>query len=661
MMPLLSVILPVYNNERTVLAAVQSILAQSFTDFELIVINDGSTDGTLNVLNSIYDVRLRVVGDSKNLGLPRRLNEALALCHGKYVARMDADDLSFLDRFQKQIDYLEMHPGIDVVAGRAVVFDDQHRIVGLLPFAEYHSEITAHPWNNFPMPHPTWMGRRDWFLKYGYALPEIWRAEDQDLLLRSYQSSRFACIPDLVLCYRQSAFHYGKTSIARRHTLKSQLGFFASRKDYTSAVLSLGVFLTKSLFDLAQLFPVLSNFYRTRKFSVKQTEFEDERVVQFLDSLELRLSPHITFVSNTAASLVKFRGHILKGLIADGFRVSCIAAHDPDAEQTLREWGVNFYPVPLSRAGVSPLGEIQSVFRLFKVLKQTAPDMVISYTIKPNSYVPFLARILAIPSLAVVTGLGYAFIQNNLMAKAARMVLASGLSFARCIWTLNQEDADVLKNSYPFLSSKFHVIAGEGIDTDYFNDEIVPSSFYSPQSFLMISRILKDKGIVEYAQAAKIVRNSYPQSQFFLLGGMDTHNPAGLSDMEFETLCREFPLTYLGTTDDVRLHIANAAIAVLPSYREGVPLALLESAAMRRPMVATDVAGCKDVVNDGVNGFLCDVRSASSLAQAMIKALSLSDDDFSVMKENARCFVREKFSAPIILDVYRKTIRELLG
>lgn len=657
---MLSVILPVFNNERTILAAVQSILQQSFTDFELIVMNDGSTDGTLGVLDGIADPRLKVMGDHTNQGLPRRLNEALTQCRGKYVARMDADDLAFPDRFQKQVTYLERHLDIDVVAGRAVVFDDQHRIFGLLPFAPDHATITRRPWNNFPMPHPTWMGKRDWFLKYGYALPEIWRAEDQDLLLRSYQSSRFACLPDVVLCYRQGKFQYQKTSIARRHTLKSQLGFFTQHKNYKNAALSVGVFIAKSLFDVAQLFPFISGYYRNKKLSASKIDDDRHKAQQFLDQMEEKLPPHIVFVSNTAASLVRFRGHIISGLMQDGVRVSCLAAPDVETEKTLRDLGVEFYPVSLSRAGVAPFQEIKSVFQLYRILKRISPDLVVSYTIKPNAYVPFLAKFLAIPSLAVVTGLGYAFIQKSLKAKVARTILSTGLSFAKRVWTLNQDDADVLGGYYPFLKSKLHMVAGEGIDTDYFDDRKIQASSYHPQSFLMISRILRDKGIVEYAAAAKLVRQNFPDAIFYLLGDLDMDNPAALSRDEFDTLCRDFPITYLGVATDVRPSIVNAAFSVLPSYREGVPLALLESAALRRPMIATDVAGCKDVVEDGVNGFLVELRSAESLAQAMGKALSLSEDRFYAMKEEARRIVCKKFSAPIILDVYRQTISDML-
>jgi glycosyltransferase involved in cell wall biosynthesis len=260
MSPYVSVILPVYNNERTVLSAVQSILKQSFTDFELIIVNDGCTDQTIARLSELQDERIKIIGDADNLGLPRRLNQGLDAARGKYIARMDGDDLSRHDRFLKQVTFLDKNPEIDLVAGRAAVFDDEGRILGLLPFAGNHDQITCRVWNNIPMPHPTWMMRKEWGLKHRYAVPEIWRAEDQDLLLRAYKQSHYACLEDILLYYRQGRFNFKKSFLARRHQLKSQLGYFVGQKEYGRAIASCCVFFAKSGMDLARPFIGVHNF-----------------------------------------------------------------------------------------------------------------------------------------------------------------------------------------------------------------------------------------------------------------------------------------------------------------------------------------------------------------------------------------------------------------
>lgn len=368
---------------------------------------------------------------------------------------------------------------------------------------------------------------------------------------------------------------------------------------------------------------------------------------------------HIVLVCNTAQSLFKFRGYIIKNLIADGYKVSCIAADDGESHH-LTDLGAAFTAIPLSRSGMNPLREIYVVFLLLKELMRLKPDVVISYTIKPNSYVPLLARVLGVPCLAVVTGLGYAFIQGGLRAWLARTVLLVGLSCARRVWTLNRDDAEELIVRAPQLSSKISVAPGEGIDTDYFDDRLFPAKEGGRFTFMMIARLLKDKGVYEFAQAAQKVKAQYPDSCFQILGALDLENPAGLSAREFEKLCTDYPVTYLGVTSDVRKMIAESDVCVLPSYREGVPLALLEAASMRRVLIATDVAGCRDVVKDGVNGFLVSPRSSDLLAEAMCAVMALPSGDLYVMKEKARHDVCEGFAAQQITGLYRSILKDFL-
>lgn len=266
-MPIVSVVLPIYNNERTVMAAVQSILTQTFSDFELILINDGSSDGTQKILSVLSDSRIKIMGDNKNIGLPRRLNQGVAAARGQYIARMDADDVAHPERLEKQVTFLNTHPDIDVLATRAVVFENDSQILGLLPFSAQHKDIVKRPWHTFPMPHPTWMMRRDWIIQYGYAVPEVWRAEDQELLLRAHRDSQYACLPDVLLCYRQGAFDVHKTLLARRQLLCAQVSNFMKHKEYLSVVLAVAVFLIKIAMDIFQVLSPRFKEYRKHKYA----------------------------------------------------------------------------------------------------------------------------------------------------------------------------------------------------------------------------------------------------------------------------------------------------------------------------------------------------------------------------------------------------------
>jgi len=202
--PLVSIAMPVFNGASTLRAAVRSIELQTYRNWELLLIDDGSSDSTSSFLRELDDRRIRILVDGQRKGHGPRLNQALDLARGKYVARMDQDDICFPERLAKQVDYLETHPEIDLLATRALVFRDDGTIKGLFPFRATHAEICSRPVGGFYLPHPTWMGRAEWFRKFRYGGNEALRAEDQDLLLRSFRTSTFACLNEVMLGYRQN-------------------------------------------------------------------------------------------------------------------------------------------------------------------------------------------------------------------------------------------------------------------------------------------------------------------------------------------------------------------------------------------------------------------------------------------------------------------------
>jgi glycosyltransferase involved in cell wall biosynthesis len=257
----LSVIFPAYNAGAYLKPAIMSLLNQSFRDFEILVLDDGSTDGSIDSLCTVNDRRISIISDGKNRGIAFRLNEGIRLSRGRYIARMDADDLSFPDRFEKQLSYLEKHPTVDILSTRAVVFNNQGDLIRLLPFKSHHTSICAHPWLTIPMPHPTWMVRREWYMKYLYRLPELERAEDQELLLRSMNDSQFACLPDILLAYRQGQFNFFKTFLARRNLLKAQLNLFLKDGYIKFAILSLIAFFLKCLIDVFASLPGYNSLF----------------------------------------------------------------------------------------------------------------------------------------------------------------------------------------------------------------------------------------------------------------------------------------------------------------------------------------------------------------------------------------------------------------
>lgn len=253
--PRLSVILPFRNASATLCLAVRSVLKQSFGDFELLLLDDGSVDGGAALVARLHDPRIVLIRNAGAAGLASRLNQGIDLARGEYVARMDADDVCFEERFARQVAFLDAHSSIDLVGCRALVFRSDGVIVGLLPFAGSHAALCARPWRNIPLPHPGWMGRRAWFARHRYRLPEVLRAEDQELLLRAAPVSQYACLADVLLGYRQGPYALGKTLRARRSLLGAQIGLFTARGQWREAWLALGLTLCKTAIDLAAALP----------------------------------------------------------------------------------------------------------------------------------------------------------------------------------------------------------------------------------------------------------------------------------------------------------------------------------------------------------------------------------------------------------------------
>ena len=248
--PIVSIVLPVYNAGAVLPQALASIYLQTFREWELILIDDGSTDGCMAGFSPTDD-RVKVIQDGGNEGLAARLNQGIDLARGRYLARMDQDDVAYPGRLKTQVQFLDGHPDVDVAATRAMIFRDDGSAVGLFPFRQTHAEICAAPWRGFYFPHPTWMGRIEWFRRHRYRMPEIVRAEDQDLLLRSYSTSRFACLPQVLMGYRQTELSLKKVLTARRNLALAQWSVNLEQGRPGQAVLGFLAFAIKALVDAA--------------------------------------------------------------------------------------------------------------------------------------------------------------------------------------------------------------------------------------------------------------------------------------------------------------------------------------------------------------------------------------------------------------------------
>jgi glycosyltransferase involved in cell wall biosynthesis len=274
MRDLISIILPVKNGQDTIVRAVNSILNQSYSNLELIVINDHSVDNTHNLVYEIakIDKRLKIYSLTHASGLSSALNFALFICKGEYIARMDADDISLKDRLKEQISFIKKFD-YDLVGGAAVCFDDtSKKIIGFLPIVKTE-HLTKKPWSHISIPHPTWLAKKIWFKNHKYKFPEVMLAEDQHLLLNSYIDSNFGIIDKPLILYSVGKFNFFKNLRARKSLFVCHIKYFLINKNFLYLTLSFLNFIFKLLYDfLIFIFPIIREIRYTKRHDLERYE-----------------------------------------------------------------------------------------------------------------------------------------------------------------------------------------------------------------------------------------------------------------------------------------------------------------------------------------------------------------------------------------------------
>jgi len=360
---------------------------------------------------------------------------------------------------------------------------------------------------------------------------------------------------------------------------------------------------------------------------------------------------HVCLVCNTAWAIHTYRPGLTKSLLAHGARVTVLAPRDRTFAP-LQALGVTCIDVPIASKGTNPLADLKTLAVLWRHYRALKPDMVFHYTIKPNIYGTIAAALARVKSIAVTTGLGYVFIQRSRAAQVAKRLYKMAFRFPREVWFLNPDDHRTFVDAGLLVHpERAYLLRSEGIDLDQF--PLTPVVARDGGSvFILVGRLLWDKGVAEYVAAARAVKARYPQARFQLLGPVGVANPSAISQQEVEQWVAEGVVEWLGETDDVRPYLSAADCVVLPSYREGMPRTLLEASALGRPIVATRVPGCRDVVEDGVTGLLCEARSADDLAAKMLHMLEMTAQQRAHMGELGRARMQAEFDERLIIQRY---------
>lgn len=360
--------------------------------------------------------------------------------------------------------------------------------------------------------------------------------------------------------------------------------------------------------------------------------------------------------ANSAWNIVNFRKPLIAALVGAGWRVVALAS--PDAHvSAIEDLGAEFVPIRVDSSGTSVIGDARLLADYLAVFRRLRPQAYLGFTVKPNIYGALAARMLGVRTINNISGLGTAFMGpgplNWLVSRLYRLSLARSFR----VFFQNSDDLDLFVSKGLVRRGQAERIPGSGIDLDQFRPSKRARSESGTFRFLFVGRLLRDKGLVEYSGAARLLRPRWPEVEFAILGFAGSDNPSAVPIAEVERWRAEGIVTYLGDTDDVRPFLEESDCVVLPSYREGLPRSLLEAAAMALPMVATDVPGCRDLVTDGENGFLCGARSAESLASAMDEMLRQDPAKRSAMGRRARAKVEREFDQALVVSAYMDALQ----
>jgi len=358
--------------------------------------------------------------------------------------------------------------------------------------------------------------------------------------------------------------------------------------------------------------------------------------------------------ANTTWYVVNFRSRLIESLIDQGWRVVVLSPPDRHVER-LAALGAEHVLLALDNAGTNPLRELGTLWRIRDAMACIRPAVVLTFTPKINIYLSLVARTLGVPVIANISGLGRAFVSGGWIEKVSRALYGVALRWPSTVFFQNEEDRAIFIKAGLVDAARTHRLPGSGVDVDRFSPR--PKPHAGPFQFLLVARLLWDKGVGEFVEAARIVKARHPDVEFALAGFLDVDNPSAVPRSAVEQWEREGVIRFLGSFDDMVPVYAQADCVVLPSYyREGVPRSLLEAASMGKPVITTDSVGCRDTVEDGVTGFLVRPRDADHLAEMFGLMLARSDADAARMSLQARQRALRQFDEQFVLDAYADAI-----
>lgn len=367
---------------------------------------------------------------------------------------------------------------------------------------------------------------------------------------------------------------------------------------------------------------------------------------------------HLILTVNACWNIWNFRKPVVEALLAEGHQVTVLAPSDHTSDE-IEKLGARFVHLDMDVDGLSVASSIALINTFRRHFRALKPDLVLSYTVKNNIFGAIAARFQHVPFLPNITGLGTLFLGSKSLFNIGKLLYRFSMGHLPVIFTQNEDDRDFLIAQKLLRAEQLRLLPGSGIDLRSFTPSALPSGKCT--TFLMISRLIRDKGTMEFCAAARLTRAANPACRFRLLGPMGSANRTAIAESELKSFFDDGSVEYLGATDDIRPFVESADCVVLPSYREGAPRSLIEAAAMGRPVITTNVPGCRAVVDAGISGLLCEVRDAASLADACTDFAARTPAKRQAMGAAGRAKMEREYDVAIVIDRYRTAITELVG
>jgi len=637
--PLVSIILPTYNREGYTKRAIRSALSQTYKNIELIIIDDDSTDETPKIISELSrkDSRIIILRNETNLGFVKSLNIGIRRSQGKYIARLDDDDI-WLDqkKLEKQVEFLEKNPDYVLVGGGMIKIDEKDKEIARYLFPEKDNDIRKSILIDNPFTHSTVVFRKDVFEQTGgYKYEEEFGFfADRALWLKLGKFGKFYNFPDYFTYYLEPQDKRSDCKIRRR--LKANIKLRKKyRRDYPGFYKSLLVCLSRYFYSflpfrkaLRPLFLKLRNIifgppayksFKTNNIilfpSVRAPKEEKTKVCQ------------VASVDLTVRFLLLRQIQFLK---KQGFKVSSVCSKGKWTQE-IEAHGIKVKTVKIKRK-ISPISDLITLFNLIFYFEEENFDIVHTHTPKASLLGQVAAKIAGVP-IIINTIHGYYFTENTGFLKRKFFILIEKIAalFSDLIFFQSKEDMETCVKEKIFNLKKIRFL-GNGINLKRFNPQRFSSEFIDKKKnnlginpavkiIGMVGRLVKEKGYLELFEAFQKVLEKFPQILLLIVGQLDTEKRDSLKPEIVKKYKIGDKIKFLGLREDIEEIYPLMDIFVLPSWREGFPRSVLEASAMGKPVIATDIRGCREAVEDGKTGLLVPVKNPERLAKAITQLL----------------------------------------